>query len=127
MGVVSSMFLLDATAANLFWLYFLRKFEQKPSRGRCRRFFFASLVHLLAIITFFSVHATGPDGAEPLWRREMRVWLAKTLCMHEMENVKVLDRIFGRKKMDDEKEGTGGSGCVFSKLTKGPSPTGEEW
>lgn len=83
LGLTSSMWLLDATGATVAWLWYFRKFELKPSKVSCRRFFLASVAQLLALICCFSVHARGDGDLEPAWRRAAKRKMAEAFCAHE--------------------------------------------
>lgn len=85
--LASVMFLVDGTMVNLFWLRMYAQFYQSPSTHTCRRFFLASMAHLLFILAFFSLHARSRDelgeSVYPAWRREAQTWVMHHLCVHE--------------------------------------------
>merc|ERR1712146_553567 len=58
-GLTSSMFLVDSALVNALWWKTFAGFEANPGKASCRRFFLGSLVHLLAMLGLFVLHARG--------------------------------------------------------------------
>jgi len=89
LDLASVMFLVDGTLVNLFWLRMYAHFYHAPSTTTCRRFFLASMAHLLLTLAFFSLHARTRDEhtrdsyCYPAWRREAQHWVMQHLCVHE--------------------------------------------
>eukprot|EP00397_Hematodinium_sp_SG-2012_P039174 GEMP01042732.1.p1 GENE.GEMP01042732.1~~GEMP01042732.1.p1 ORF type:complete len:402 (+),score=64.82 GEMP01042732.1:238-1443(+) len=83
LSLTSSMFLVDGLVVNALWLYTFRTFHSAPCTQTCRRFFLASMAHLLMTLGLFSLHAKTRDGNHPAWRKAAQAQVMKTLCIHE--------------------------------------------
>ena len=92
MGLTSSMFALEGTAANMYLLYLASKFQKEHSNANARKVFMCSLWYLPFILSAFVFHSRNWEKEELEKEGNLQISNAvasakeslKGMCIHEV-------------------------------------------